>query len=420
LPLALARGPSVRDAEGQVAGKGEFMQSTQETINLANTYILNTYNRVPVVFVKGRGTYIWDQDGKRYLDFFPGWAVSGLGHCHKRIVKTVSNQLKQIIHVSNNYYSYPQALLAQRLSSNSFGGKVFFSNSGAEANEAAIKLARAYGSKDGRYKIITMDKSFHGRTLATLTATGQEKVKNGFAPLPEGFVHVPFNDIDAVKKAIDDATVAIMLEPIQGEGGINIADNDYIKQIRKLCSAKDLLLIFDEVQTGMGRTGKLFCYQHYDILPDIMTLAKSLGAGLPIGAMIAAEKLVDVLKPGMHASTFGGSPVVCAAANAALDAIEKENLLANANRMGHYIVKGLNKLKKRFPDTINSIRHKALMIGVELNIAGGSIVEACLEKGLLINCTQNNILRIMPPITVNKGQINKALKVLSDVFNETK
>jgi acetylornithine/N-succinyldiaminopimelate aminotransferase len=418
LPLALARGPSVRDAEGQVAGKGEFMQSTQETINLANTYILNTYNRVPVVFVKGRGTYIWDQDGKRYLDFFPGWAVSGLGHCHKRIVKTVSNQLKQIIHVSNNYYSYPQALLAQRLSSNSFGGKVFFSNSGAEANEAAIKLARAYGSKDGRYKIITMDKSFHGRTLATLTATGQEKVKNGFAPLPEGFVHVPFNDIDAVKKAIDDATVAIMLEPIQGEGGINIADNDYIKQIRKLCSAKDLLLIFDEVQTGMGRTGKLFCYQHYDILPDIMTLAKSLGAGLPIGAMIAAEKLVDVLKPGMHASTFGGSPVVCAAANAALDAIEKENLLANANRMGHYIVKGLNKLKKRFPDTINSIRHKALMIGVELNIAGGSIVEACLEKGLLINCTQNNILRIMPPITVKKQDAVKALKILSDALSK--
>jgi acetylornithine/N-succinyldiaminopimelate aminotransferase len=393
------------------------MQSTQETINLANTYILNTYNRVPVVFVKGRGTYIWDQDGKRYLDFFPGWAVSGLGHCHKRIVKAVSNQLKQIIHVSNNYYSYPQALLAQRLSSNSFGGKVFFSNSGAEANEAAIKLARAYGSKDGRYKIITMDKSFHGRTLATLTATGQEKVKNGFAPLPEGFVHVPFNDIDAVKEVVDDVTVAIMLEPIQGEGGINIADNDYIKQIRKLCSAKDLLLIFDEVQTGMGRTGKLFCYQHYDILPDIMTLAKSLGAGLPIGAMIASEKLVDVLKPGMHASTFGGSPVVCAAANAALDAIEKEKLLANASRMGDYIVKGLNKLKKRFPDTINSVRHKALMIGVELNIAGGSIVGACLEKGLLINCTQNNILRIMPPITVNKSEASSALKILGEVIS---
>jgi acetylornithine/N-succinyldiaminopimelate aminotransferase len=393
------------------------MINTQETINLANTYILNTYSRVPVVFVKGKGAYIWDQDGRKYLDFFPGWAVSGLGHCHKRIVKAVSRQLKEIIHVSNNYYSYPQALLARRLSSSSLGGKVFFSNSGAEANEAAIKLARAYGSKDGRFKIITMHKSFHGRTLATLTATGQEKVKNGFAPLPEGFVHVPFNDIDAVKQAIDDVTVAIMLEPIQGEGGINIADHDYIRQIRKICNAKDLLLIFDEVQTGMGRTGKLFCYQHYDILPDIMTLAKSLGGGLPIGAMIVADKFTDVLKPGMHASTFGGSPVVCAAANAALDAIEKDRLLANANRMGDYIVKGLNKLKKRFPDIINSIRHKALMIGVELNVAGGSIVEACLGKGLLINCTQNNILRIMPPITVNKGEVNRALKVLSEVIS---
>ena len=398
--------------------KGQNMINTQETINLANTYILNTYKRVPVVFVKGKGTYIWDQNGKRYLDFFPGWAVSGIGHCHKGIVHAVGRQLKEIIHVSNNYYSYPQALLAERLSSSSFGGKVFFSNSGAEANEAAIKLARAYGSKDGRYKIITMDKSFHGRTLATLTATGQEKVKIGFAPLPEGFMHVPFNDIEAVKHAIDDLTVAIMLEPIQGEGGINIADNDYMKKLRALCNAKDLLLILDEVQTGMGRTGKLFCYQHYGILPDVMTLAKSLGNGLPIGAMIASDKFADVLKPGMHASTFGGSPVVCAAANAVLDAIEHERLLANANRMGNYIVKGLNKLRKKFPDMINCIKHKALMIGVELNIEGTKIVEKCLQKGLLINCTQNNILRIMPPITVSKREANKALNILSEVISE--
>ena len=397
--------------------KGQNMINTQETINLANTYILNTYKRMPVVFTKGKGTYIWDQDGKRYLDFFPGWAVSGLGHCHKRIVKAVSRQLKEIIHVSNNYYSYPQALLAQRLSSSSIGGKVFFSNSGAEANEAAIKLARAYGSEEGRYRIISMDKSFHGRTLATLTATGQEKVKKGFSPLPEGFVHVPFNDIDAVKKAIDDVTIAVMIEPIQGEGGINIADQDYIKELRVLCNAKNLLLIFDEVQTGMGRSGKLFCYQYYDILPDVITLAKSLGGGLPIGAMITSEKFADVLKPGMHASTFGGSPVVCAAANAVLDAIEKDKLLANANRMGDYLLKGLNRLKKKFPDVINNIRHKALMIGVELNIDGNPIVESCLEKGLLINCTQGNILRIMPPITVNKGEVSKALKILNEVIS---
>ena len=307
-------------------------------------------------------------------------------------------------------------MLAQRLSSSSIGGKVFFSNSGAEANEAAIKLARAYGSEEGRYKIICMDKSFHGRTLATLTATGQEKVKNGFSPLPEGFAHVPFNDINAVKGAIDDITIAVMIEPIQGEGGINIADHDYMKKLRLLCNAKGLLLIFDEVQTGMGRCGKLFCYQYYDMLPDIITLAKSLGGGLPIGAMIASEKFSDVLKPGMHASTFGGSPVVCAAANAVLDAIEKDRLLANANRMGDYIAKGLNRLKKKFPNVINNIRHKALMIGVELNIEGGKIVQACLEKGLLVNCTQSNILRIMPPITVNKGEINRALKILNEVI----
>jgi acetylornithine/N-succinyldiaminopimelate aminotransferase len=392
------------------------MQNTQEIINLANTYILNTYTRVPVVFVKAKGCYIWDQEGKRYLDFFPGWAVSGLGHCHKRVVKSVSRQLKEIIHVSNNYYSYPQAILAQRLSSCSIGGRVFFANSGAEANEAAIKLARAYGNSEGRYKIITMEKSFHGRTLATLTATGQEKVKKGFSPLPEGFVHVPFNNISAVKQAIDDITVAVMIEPIQGEGGINIADCDFIWQLKALCKAKDILLIFDEVQTGMGRTGKLFCYQHYDILPDIVTLAKSLGGGLPIGAMIANEKVADVLKPGMHASTFGGSPVVCAAANAVLDAIEKDRLLLNANKMGDYIIKGLNKLKKRFPNIINCIRHKALMIGVELYVEAQPIVEECFKKGLLINCTQGNILRVMPPIIIDKRQANSALKILNNVM----
>ncbi len=290
------------------------MGDTQGIINLCNTYVLNTYTRTPVVFVKGKGSYLWDEEGKRYLDFFPGWAVSGLGHCHKRVVNAVSRQLKDIIHVSNNYYSKPQSQLAERLSKNSFGGRVFFCNSGAEANEAAIKLARAYGSEEGRYKIITMDKSFHGRTLATLTATGQDKVKKGFAPLPEGFEHVPFNDISALKEAIDDITVAVMIEPIQGEGGINIADNDYMKELRTLCNAKDILLIFDEVQSGMGRSGKLFAYQHYDILPDAMTLAKSLGGGFPIGAMVVADKFVDCLKPGMHASTFGGSPIVCAAA----------------------------------------------------------------------------------------------------------
>ncbi len=392
------------------------MANSQEIINLCNTYILNTYTRMPVVFVKGKGSYIWDQEGKKYLDFFPGWAVSGIGHCHKRIVKAVGRQLKNIIHVSNNYYSHPQAILAEMLSNDSFGGKVFFCNSGAEANEAAIKLARAYGSQDGRYKIITMEKSFHGRTLATLTATGQDKVKKGFDPLPEGFIHVPFNDIDAVKNAIDDLTIAVMLEPIQGEGGINIADKDYMKKLRTLCEAKNMLLVLDEVQTGMGRTGKLFCYQHYGILPDIMTLAKSLGGGLPIGAMVVAGKFVDVLKPGMHASTFGGSPIVCAGACAVLEAIKKDRLLNHTNKMGDYIIKGLNRLKKKFPDIINSIRHKGLMIGVELNIEGQKIFQGCFDKGLLLNCTQGNVLRIMPPMTVSKREINNALKILNEVI----
>ena len=392
------------------------MGDTQGIINLCNTYVLNTYTRTPVVFVKGKGSYLWDEDGKRYLDFFPGWAVSGLGHCHKRVVNAVSRQLKEIIHVSNNYYSKPQSQLAERLSKNSFGGRVFFCNSGAEANEAAIKLARAYGSEEGRYKIITMDKSFHGRTLATLTATGQDKVKKGFAPLPEGFEHVPFNDISALKEAIDDITVAVMIEPIQGEGGINIADNDYMKELRTLCNAKDILLIFDEVQSGMGRSGKLFAYQHYGILPDAMTLAKSLGGGFPIGAMVVADKFVDCLKPGMHASTFGGSPIVCAAANAVLDAIEKDRLLENANKMGDYLLKQLNRLKRRYPKIINNIKHKALMIGIELNIEGKDIVDRCFKRGLLINCTQVNILRIMPSIAVKRSEINKAVKILSEVI----
>ena len=392
------------------------MGDTQGIINLCNTYVLNTYTRTPVVFVKGKGSYLWDEEGKRYLDFFPGWAVSGLGHCHKRVVNAVSRQLKEIIHVSNNYYSKPQSQLAERLSKNSFGGRVFFCNSGAEANEAAIKLARAYGSEEGRYKIITMDKSFHGRTLATLTATGQDKVKKGFAPLPEGFEHVPFNDISALKEAIDDITVAVMIEPIQGEGGINIADNDYMKELRTLCNAKDILLIFDEVQSGMGRSGKLFAYQHYGILPDAMTLAKSLGGGFPIGAMVVADKFVDCLKPGMHASTFGGSPIVSAAANAVLDAIEKDRLLENANKMGDYLLKQLNRLKRRYPKIINNIKHKALMIGIELNIEGKDIVDRCFKRGLLINCTQVNILRIMPSIAVKRSEINKAVKILSEVI----
>jgi len=385
------------------------MSNSQEIINLCNKYVLNTYTRTPVVFERGKGAYIWDIEGQRYLDFFPGWAVSGMGHCHKRVVKAVKRQLKNIIHVSNNYYSEQQVILAERLSRGSFGGKVFFSNSGAEANEGAIKLARAYGQKEGRYKVISMYDSFHGRTLATLTATGQDKVKEGFAPLPEGFPHVTFNDIGSLKSAIDDKTAAVILEPIQGEGGINIADEDYIREVRTICNIKDIILIFDEVQSGIGRTGKLFCYEHYGILPDVMTLAKSLGGGFPIGAMVVSDKFADVLKPGMHASTFGGSPIVCAAANAVLDAIEKDKLLDNTERVGEYIGKHLKKLKRRFPKIIKEIRQKGLMIGIELYVEGNDVVKACFEKGLLINCTHGNVLRMMPPLVAKKGEGNRAI-----------
>ena len=396
------------------------MANMQDTINLCNKYVLNTYTRTPVVFIKGKGCYLWDTEGKKYLDLFPGWAVSGIGHCHKRVVSAVREQLKHIIHISNNFYSENQALLAEKLSRNSFGGKVFFSNSGAEANEGAIKLARACGQYEGRYKVITMENSFHGRTLATLTATGQDKVKKGFEPLPEGFLHVPFNNIGALKAAIDEKTAAIMIEPIQGEGGINIADKDYIRDVRALCDANSLILIFDEVQTGMGRTGKLFAYQNYDIKPDVMTLAKSLGGGFPIGAMVVSDKLADVLKPGMHASTFGGSPVVCAAALGVLEAIEKDKLLENTVKMGEFIGKKLKRLKRRFPNIISNIKQKALMIGVELKIEGDDIVKKCFEQGLLINCTQHNILRIMPPLVIKKGEASKAINILTEVLTKVK
>ena len=391
------------------------MNKTGKVVHMYDKYIMNTYKRVPLCLEKAKGSKVWDIDGKVYLDFFPGWAVSGIGHCHPKVAAAVASQAKKLMHVSNNYYSPNQALLARAIIENSFPGKVFFANSGAEANEAAIKLARKYGHEEGRYEIITMTKSFHGRTLATITATGQDKVKIGFEPLPQGFVHVPFNDIEAVKEAITDRTIAIMLEPIQCEGGINIADPDYMKSLRALCDEKDILLILDEVQTGMGRAGKIFCYQNYGITPDVMTLAKSLGGGLPIGACVARGKFADVLTPGTHASTFGGSPIVCAAALAVFDAIKREKLLQNTNKMGAYLKKELEKLKKKY-HFIKEVRAVALIIGIELSIDGEGIYKECLKEGLLINCTQGTVLRIMPPLTVTKAEIDKAISILDKAF----
>lgn len=391
----------------------------ETVLSLYKEYVMPTYFQTPLVLVKGKGSKVYDIDGKEYLDFFPGWAVSGIGHCHKKVIDSLRKQSKKILHVSNNYLSIPQALLAKKIIEHSFPGKVFFANSGAEANEGAIKLARKFGSPKGKFEIITMFNSFHGRTLATITATGQEKVKIGFEPLVAGFKHVPFNDFVALENAITDKTIAIMLEPIQGEGGINVANPEYLKNVRRLCDEKGLLLIFDEIQTGVGRTGKMFCFQNYGVSPDIMTLAKSLGGGLPIGAMVAKKEIADILSPGTHASTFGGSPVVCAASLAVFEVIEKGNLLRNAEKNGKYLMAKLENLKKRY-SIIKEVRGIGLMIGVELSMEGDAIYKQCLEKGLLINCTQKNILRIMPPINVKRGEINKALNILNEVLKNKK
>ena len=384
-----------------------------EVKKLYDKYVLATYTRTDLCLIKGEGLWVEDIAGKKYLDFFPGWAVSGTGHRHPKVIARIEDQLKKIIHVSNNFYSEIQPQLAKKIIEYSFPGKVFFANSGAEANEGAIKFARKYGSSSSRYEIITMEKSFHGRTLATLTATGQDKIKKGFAPLPEGFKHVPFNDIDAFISAITDKTIAVMIEPIQGEGGINVLDEEYIRKLAGICREKDILLICDEVQTGMGRTGKMFGYSHFDIEPDAITLAKSLGGGMPIGAVVISEKHKDILPPGSHATTFGGSPIVCAAALGVFDAIEQENLLENTNRMGEYLVESIKNIKDP-KGIIGRIKGKGLMLGVELGVEDGSgITEECMKEGLLVNCTQNNILRIMPPIIVKKDEIDLAIEKLS-------
>ena len=378
-------------------------------------YVMNTYKRTPLCIDKAKDAIVWDSEGNKYLDFFPGWAVSGIGHCHPIVAKAISYQAKRLMHVSNNYYSLLQGLLAKAIIDSSFPGKVFFANSGAEANEAAMKLARKYGHDKGRYEIITMTKSFHGRTLAMITATGQDKVKIGFEPLPAGFVHVKFGDIAAVRSAVNEKTIGIMIEPIQCEGGINIPSIEYMRALRKLCDEKDLVLIFDEVQTGMGRSGKMFAFQSFGVTPDVITLAKSLGGGLPIGACVAREKFQDVLTPGTHASTFGGSPIVCAAALGVFEAIKKERLLANTNKMGAYLKKRLERLRLKY-GFIKEVRCMGLICGVELSIKGDDIYKECLKEGLLINCTQDTVLRIMPPMTVAKAEIDKAVAILDKVL----
>ncbi len=390
----------------------------QEVFDNYNNYVIPSYTKTPLIFVKGKGSYLWDVRGKKYLDLFPGWGVGNLGHCHPKVMSAVRDQISKLIFVPNNYYNLPQAKLAQELNywtKEDF--KAFFCNSGAEANEAAIKLSRKFGQ--GRFEIITFLNSFHGRTLAALSATGQNKYQEGFGPMVEGFKSVKFNDLSAVKAAMTDKTVAIMLELVQGEGGINIARKDFVQDLRRLCGQKKLLLIIDEVQTGIGRTGKMFAWQNYDVVPDIFTLAKSLGGGFPIGVMMARKDIADLLTPGTHASTFGGGPVICKAAIAVLTSVQKEKLLANANKMGEYLMGKLKNLQEKYV-FIKDIRGLGLMCGLELDRDGLPIVEACIKHGLLLNCTHGSVLRIMPALGVSKKEIDKAMWILNKVFKEVK
>lgn len=395
---------------------------TKKLIDESSLYIMNTYKRFPVILRKGRGMKVWGADGKEYLDFVGGIAVNILGHCHPRVVIAIQKQAQRLLHVSNFYHIAPQIRLARLLVQHTFADKVFFCNSGAEANEAAIKLARKYAKENINpdcFEIITAENSFHGRTLATLTATGQKKFQKGFEPLVPGFKHVPFNDVDAVKKTIKKETCAIMLEPIQAEGGVIVANKDYLKEVRKLCDEHNLLLILDEVQTGMGRTGKFFAYEHFGITPDIMTVAKGLGGGVPIGAMLATDKVALAFQPGNHATTFGGNPLVCAAAIATIETLLEDGfILDQCNRMSEYFIERLVNLREKFPTLIMNIRGLGLLLGMELTRECSPIVNECLELGVLVNCTAEKVLRFIPPLIVQKKDIDQLMHVLEKVFRK--
>jgi acetylornithine aminotransferase len=395
--------------------------TNQQWVERSDKVIMKTYGRYPIVPVRGEGCRLWDADGKEYLDFLAGVAVNNLGHCHPRVVKAIQEQAASLIHCSN-YYQIPQQIeLAELLCGHSFADKAFFCNSGAEANEAAIKLARKYSRETfdnpERYGIITAADSFHGRTMATVSATGQAKVQRFFDPLLHGFCHVPFNDLSALEAAITPQTCAVMLEPIQGEGGINIPTLEYMQGVRELCGRHQLLLILDEVQVGMGRTGKLFAHEHFGITPDIMTLAKALAGGVPIGTMLARDEVAASFTPGTHGSTFGGNPLVTAAAIATVRVILEEGLLNRAEEMGEYLHGELEALGAKYP-FVKEVRGIGLMIGMSLTIPGGDIVKKGHERGVLLNVTHDTVLRFVPPLTVSKQEVNQMIQILDGIFKE--
>jgi len=385
---------------------------------LADQHIMNTYRRSPIALVKGEGAKLWDASGREYLDFVAGIAVCSLGHSHPKVVKAIKKQAKELMHVSNLYYTKPQGEVAALLTKHSFADKAFFCNSGAEANEAAIKLARKYAHENlgaDKFELITMKDSFHGRTMATITATGQEKFQFGFTPLLDGFTYVPFNDPAALEAAISPRTCGIMLEPIQGEGGVIIPDDGYLAKVRDICNRHKILMIIDEVQTGIGRTGKLFAYEYSGVKPDIMTLAKALGNGFPVGAMLATDEVARAFSPGNHASTFGGNLLAMAAAKATLKTLIKDGVLDHCQKMGNYFLVKLHDLKARHA-FISEVRGRGLMLACSLTIDGADIVQSCQEKGLLINCTGGKTLRFVPPLIVEENDIDAAISILDDVM----
>lgn len=389
---------------------------------MANSdHLMKTYSPLEVTFERGEGVYLWDSDGKKYLDAVSGIAVCNLGHSHPAVAGTISEQASRLLHTSNLYNIANQQKLADRLCELSGMDRVFFSNSGAEANEAAIKIARLYGHNSNIKKpsIIVMDNSFHGRTMATLSATGNRKVQAGFEPLVQGFIRVPYDDIDAIKSIAknDRSVVAVLVEPVQGEGGVNIPDTDYLKQLRTICDQHHWLLMLDEIQTGMGRTGQWFAFQHSDIMPDVMTLAKALGNGVPIGACLAAGKASDVLQPGNHGSTFGGNPLMCATASTVIETISNQKLVENAQRMGQYMLDGF---RKRLADnaTVRDIRALGLMIGIELNEDCGDLVGKALQSQLLINVTAGNVIRLLPPLIIDEVQADTIIDTVCNLIND--
>jgi predicted acetylornithine/succinylornithine family transaminase len=387
--------------------------NNKEIIALNERYLFPTYARAPIALVRGKGCRVWDADGKEYLDFFASTVVANLGHAHPKVTRAITAQAEKILHVSNLHHSEPQAVLAELLCQHSFGDRVFLCNSGAEANEAAIKLARRYGSDrgDGRFEVLTATGSFHGRTIATIAATGQEKVQRGFQPLPEGFRYFPFDDIDKLRASISSRTVAVMIEPIQGEGGIVTPAPEYLRQVRELCDERAILLILDEIQTGMGRTGTLFTYEQSGIQPDIMTLAKGLGSGVPIGAMLATKEIAGSFDAGSHGSTFGGNALTCATAISVMDVLLHDGVLDNCREQGAYLAERLQRM-----DGVLSVRGAGLLVGAELDRPGQPVVEQCREAGLLINCTAERILRLSPPLIVTRREVDEAAQILEGVL----